>query len=52
MPVLSSPGFIEKKVVESSTETQDEDKDVKSVESEKTDEEEEMNSTETESIQK
>ena len=52
MPVLSSPGFIEKKVVESSTETKDEDKDVKSVESEKTDEEEEMNSTETESIQK
>lgn len=48
MPVLSSPSFIEKKVVESSSETKAEDEDVKSAESEKTDEEEEMNSAETE----
>lgn len=48
MPVLSSPSFIEKKVVESSSETKAEDEDVKSAESEKSDEEEEMNSAETE----
>jgi len=52
MPVLSSPGFIEKKAVESSSDTKDEDEDAKSAESEKTDEEEEMNSSETELIQK
>lgn len=48
MPVLSSPGFIEKKVVDSSSETKVEDEDAKSAESKKTDEEEEMNSSETE----